>query len=101
MSLLDILLLLIIIVATIQFWRIRGITEYTNQYLKNYCEQQNLQLLSVARIKTRIGTERGKLDWHTFFSFEFSGNGADAYTGTVELKGMRVISTHMPPFKVN
>ncbi len=101
MSLFDILILLVFVVVAIQFWRVRDITEYTTGYLRRYCEQQHLQFISVARIKTRIAMHRGKPDWHTHFAFEFSGNGEDAYQGTIELKGKHVVSTHMPAYKIN
>lgn len=97
MNLLDIVILLVIIVVAFQFWRIRAITEFVNVYMSKYCEQMNLQLLTVARNKTGLTIHRGKLDWKTQFLFEFSSDGSNKYQGTVDLKGMQVGQIYLPP----
>ena len=101
MNLIDILILLALTVIAIQFWRIRGITEFVNRYLVQYCHKQNVQLLTVARLKTKLTFVAGKPDWHTFFSFEFSSDGTNKYSGIIELKGMRIVATEMPPYTIN
>lgn len=101
MNLTDIVLLLVIVVVAYQFWRIRAITEQANRYLQQYCEQQQLQLISVARRKTRLTIFKGKLDWHNYFDFEFSGNGEDSYLGEVEMKGLSVLSTNLPAYRIS
>jgi len=100
MTLLELVIWLIIGFTGYQFWRIRGISERTNVYLKQYCNSNNLQLLSVARAKTRFTFRYGKPDWHSKFNFEFSSNGEDRYTGEVELVGMHVLRTEVPPHRV-
>ena len=100
MTLLELVIWLIIGFTGYQFWRIRGISERTNVYLKQYCNSNNLQLLSVARAKTRLTFRYGKPDWHSKFYFEFSSNGEDRYTGQVELVGIRVLRTEVPPHRV-
>lgn len=97
----DIIVLLLLAVIAFQFWRIRGITERANRYLKAYCEQQQLQLISVARQKTRITFHRGKLDWLSEFMFEFSGNGEDTAIGILTMKGLHVTATDLPAYRVN
>ena len=77
-----------------------NLSEQTNTYLKQYCDKHGLQLLSVARAKTRSSFKYGKPDWHSKFNFEFSSNGEDRYTGEVELVGMRVLRTEVPPHRV-
>ena len=100
-SLVDILFILIIVVVIAQFWRIRAISEAANRYLSNYCEKQGLQLISVARDKTRFGLVGGKPDWKTQFIFEFSGNGEDKYQGILEMEGLRALSATVPPYRMN
>ena len=100
-SLFDILLLCIIAVMMFQFWRIRAIAEHAKFYLSRYCEKNQLQLISVARQKTRLGFHRGKLDWHTQFQFEFSGNGEDSYQGTLFMTGLSIVDTQLPAYRVN
>ena len=100
MTLLELTLWLAIGFISYQFWRIRGISESTNTYLKQYCEKHQLQLLSVARAQTRLSFKFGKPDWNSVFMFEFSSNGEDRYSGEVELVGKRVIRTEVPPHRV-
>ena len=99
-TLYDILFLLGMIVIIAQFWRIRAITEAANVYVNKYCDLQNLQFISIARSRTRIGIVRGKPDWKTQFTFEFSGNGEDKYQGVVEMEGLKEVSTVVPPYRM-
>ena len=101
MTLYDVVIFLILLLSAIQFWHVRGITERANVYLKQFCEQRNLQLISVARQRTRIAMHRGKPDWHTFFEFEFSGNGADKYSGQLEMKGRSIVNAEMPAYRID
>ncbi len=96
----DIVIILVVFVIMMQFWHIRAITETANRYLAGFCEERDLQLLSAARYKTRIGMHRGKPDWHTTFIFEFSGNGTDKYTGTLLMQGRHVVDTDLPAYRV-
>ncbi|APE05109.1 MULTISPECIES: DUF3301 domain-containing protein [Alteromonas] len=100
MTLLELVLWLSIAFVSYQFWRIREISEKTNTYLRQYCDKHQLQLLSVARVKTRISLKYGKPDWNSVFMFEFSSNGEDRYSGEVELVGSRIMRTDLPPHRV-
>jgi len=100
MTLLELVLWLSIGFTGYQFWRIRGMSEKSNDYLKHYCETHGLQLLSVARSRTRFSFKYGKPDWHSTFVFEFSSNGEDRYSGEVELVGLRIVRTDVPPHRV-
>jgi hypothetical protein len=101
MNLYDLILLMMIAMFAVQFWRFRGIAESAQKYLQDYCDKKELQLLSVARNKTRLGVYRGKLDWQSEFIFEFSGNGEDSYQGQIKMSGLRVLETWLPAYKIN
>lgn len=101
MTLGNILLLVLITVVVILFWRTRAMAESARSYLEAYCEKQGIQLISVARKKLKVGTNKGKLDWKATFSFEFSGNREDKYTGTIQMVGLTVVSVELPPFRVS
>ena len=96
----SVLWLLLIIAIGMQFWSLRGISEQAYRYLAGYCDKQGLQLLSVARTRTRPIWFRGKLTWSTEFSFEFSGNGEDKSIGSVWLKGHTVTQIDVPPYRL-
>lgn len=100
MTLLELVVWLVIAFAAYQFWRVRAISEATYKYLTHYCNTHQLQLLSVARAKTRFSFKYGKPDWHSSFNFEFSSNGEDRYSGQVELVGLRIVHTEVPPHRV-
>lgn len=100
MTLGNILLLVILVAIGYRFWRLRDFSEMARRYIESYCSQHNLQLLSVARSKTRIAMNRGKLDWKLTFQFEFSGTGEDRYIGSVEMLGNKVLSTYTPPHRI-
>ena len=100
MTLTSLTILLAITVIAIQFWRLRGIAEYSIEYAKRYCENNGLQYMSLARKRTRITGKYGKLDWEVEYDFEFSSNGEDAYLGTIISVGKHIVSTELPVYKV-
>ncbi|GAB5382044.1 MAG: DUF3301 domain-containing protein [Aliiglaciecola sp.] len=100
-NLADILLLAVIIAIGFQFWRIRAISEQAKHYLERYCDSQGLQLISVARSKTRLTFHKAKLDWRTEFNFEFSSTGEERYLGKLCMRGLTVVDTEMPAYRIN
>ncbi len=100
-NLFDIIILLVVVVVMFQFWRIRAIAEQAKVYLQHYCDKHHLQLISVARQKSRLAFYRGKLDWKSEFIFEFSGNGEDSNQGTLYMSGLHVTETLLPAYRVN
>lgn len=100
MNIYDLIVLIIILLVVAMFWRFRASSEAIKEYLEAYCEQRQLQLISIARHKTSIGSYRGKLDFHSIFNFEFSGNGEDSYQGQVKLVGTKVLEVDIPAYRV-
>jgi hypothetical protein len=100
MNLYDLILLITIFLAVAIFWRFRGISEAVKVHLDNYCEQRQLQLISVARHKTRVSSYKGKLDFQSVYNFEFSGNGEDSYQGQVTMIGLRMVNVDLPAYRV-
>ena len=100
MNLFDLILLIGIFLLAAMFWRFRAISEAVKTQLDTYCERQQLQLISVARVKTRLGSYRGKLDFHSDFVFEFSGNGEDSCQGQVKMIGLKVQHIDTPAYRV-
>jgi hypothetical protein len=101
MTLGSLVILLSICWVGFQYWRLRGIAEFSIQYANQYCEQHNLQFLSLARRSTRISAYRGKLDWKVVYQLEFSSSGSDAYIGTMTSFGNKVIEMNLPAYKIN
>ena len=100
MNLFDLVLLIGIFLLALMFWRVRGISEAVKTQLDTYCDRQQLQLISVARVKIRLGSYKGKLDFHSDFVFEFSGNGEDSCQGQVKMIGLKVQNIDTPAYRV-
>ena len=100
MNLFDLILLIGIFLLAAMFWLFRAISEAIKSQLDAYCERQQLQLISVARVKIRLGSYRGKLDFHSDFIFEFSGNGEDSCQGQVKMIGLKIQNIDTPAYRV-
>jgi hypothetical protein len=101
MNIYDLTLLIGIFILAAVFWRFRAISEAVKIHLDAYCERQQLQLISVARVKTGITSYKGKLDLKSEFVFEFSGNGEDSYKGHVSMIGVKVLNIDTPAYRVD
>jgi hypothetical protein len=101
MNLYDLILLILLCLGLGLFWRFRGVSEAAKSHVEAYCEQKNIQMISIARTKTRVGSERGKLDLHCDFMFEFSGNGEDSNQGTLKMKGLKMANIELPAYRVH
>ena len=79
----------------------RKLAESARQYMQKYCEDHQLQFISIARSRTRLkfDAKRG-LYWQNHYGFEFSGDGESRYEGTLVLNGTKVQSVDMPVYRV-
>ena len=100
MNLFDLILLIGIFLLAAMFWRFRAISEAVKSQLDAYCDRQQLQLISVARVKIRLGSYKGKLDFHSEFVFEFSGNGEESCQGQVKMMGLKIQNIDTPAYRV-
>lgn len=101
MNLFSIVFLCFFALVAYQFWRLRSIAEQIRGYLQRYCQQNQLQLLSLARKRSRIRLHKGKPDWQCEFVFEFSGNGQDSYQGHLHCTGLSISQLDLPAYKIN
>lgn len=95
---------IIILVSTLLylFWQDRRAAETAREYAKRHCEKLNVQFLSIACQRKRLGIlKNGKPGLKTAFMWEFSSNGEDTYVGTLHLEDAKVISVDVPPHKLN
>ncbi|MGL5947726.1 MAG: DUF3301 domain-containing protein [Aeromonas sp.] len=94
----DVLWILALFALGLLFWRQRQQAELATRYLRQYCQRQDLQLLSVAR--SRRQWSRQPLGLLTLYQFEFSSDGESAYQGTLRLRGLQVVGIDLPPFRM-
>lgn len=74
------------------YWHIRRQSEFAYLWLKQYCRQQDLQLLTLYRYRYRW--RRGRL--LAQFKFEFSHDGLQRDEGDLWLHGLRVVDVSLP-----
>ncbi|MFT6270750.1 MAG: hypothetical protein ACJAVV_003589 [Alphaproteobacteria bacterium] len=100
MDLANVVILLVVIVLVVQFWRQRSIAEYMVQYANQYCKKHKLQYISLARTGTKFTVYKGRLDWQLSYQMEFSSDGQTEYVGTIISHGKHVVSVDLPAYRV-
>lgn len=84
------------------FWLDRQAAESAREYANRHSKQLNVQFLSIACIKKRVGIlKTGKPGLKSSFAWEFSSNGQDSYTGVVHLENDKIVSVDVPPHKLS
>lgn len=101
MSLVDIWVGLGLFIIGWHFYHQRKIAELARDHAAKYCEQNNLQFISIAKIKARLKSQphRG-LIWCNEYQFEFSGDGESAYQGHLTMHGTRLESVDLPVYRI-
>ena len=95
-------LILCVSVVIYLFWVDRLAAENAREFAKRHCEKQQVQFLSIACNKKRLGIlDNGKPGLKSEFSWEFSSTGQDSYTGTLYLHNGKIVKVDMPPHKLN
>ncbi|OOE66203.1 hypothetical protein BZG25_10715 [Salinivibrio sp. ML198] len=92
----DLLTILLVVVAALLFWQQRRQSEQAHQYIRQYCQRMELQLLSIARGRHTIRRTEQGWQWLTQYWFEFSATGDDHYIGHAQLRGLRLKAIDTP-----
>lgn len=100
MDLTNVVILLILVVIVVQFWRLRSIAEFMVQYANQYCNKHKLQYISLARTETRFKIYKGRLDWQLSYQMEFSSDGQTEYIGIIVSHGKHVVSIDLPAYRI-
>lgn len=83
------------------FWQNRKIAESAWQHAENQAKQLNVQLLSIACTKRRIGVlKNGKPGIKSQFLFEFSSDGETKYQGELEFEDIKLVKSTIPPYRM-
>ncbi|WP_448213848.1 DUF3301 domain-containing protein [Colwellia sp. MEBiC06753] len=97
----DIYIFLAIFLFGWYFWYLRKVTETARVHAERYCQQQGLQLISIARRSARPAfNKRNGVFIKTIFDFEFSGDGESSATGAMELNGLKLINVDLPAYRI-
>jgi len=83
------------------FWLNRKVAEAANLHAQRQIEQLNVQLMSVACNKRRVGIlKSGKPGIKSEFIFEFSSDGQSVYQGVLIMENELLKSVVIPPHKI-
>ncbi|MFD2179271.1 DUF3301 domain-containing protein [Veronia pacifica] len=93
----DLLAILAVSLFCFLFWQQRRQSENAQRFIRQRCQQLDLQLLSIARGEHSFGWPKGPVNFQTRYFFEFSVNGADSYQGYALMVGLRLKSVYIPP----
>ena len=97
----NIYLLLLVCLVFWYFIFLRKVAEAARHHIHQYCQQEKLQYLSIARISSRLRfNKRLGLHWYSLFEFEFSGDGESKYTGRAALRNYKLADINVPAFKI-
>ncbi|TMP47305.1 DUF3301 domain-containing protein [Pseudoalteromonas citrea] len=84
------------------FWFSRQFAESAKQHAERQAERLQVQLLSVACQKRRLGILRnGKPGIKSQFMFEFSSDGETVYQGVLHLENSHLLKSDIPPHRIS
>jgi hypothetical protein len=97
----NIYLLLIVCLFLWYFIYLRKVSEVALLHIKQYCEKDALQFISLSRnsSKLRFSKALGP-HWISTFDFEFSGDRESSYQGQATLCGYKLDNIHVPMYKI-
>jgi len=97
----NIYLLLIVFLVFWYFVYLRRVAEFAQQHIEKYCQNENLQFISIARTSSRLRfNKRLGIHWLSLFEFEFSGDGESSYTGKLLLRNYKLDTVEVPAYKI-
>ena len=97
----NIYILLIFFLICWYFIYLRKVAEFARIHTQQYCQKENLQYLSIARISSRLTfNKRMGIHWHSIFEFEFSGDGESQYIGRVLLRNYKLDKIDIPAYRI-
>lgn len=79
----------------------RKLAESARRFVQNYCEEHQIQFISIAKTRSRIvfDSKQG-LTWRNDYRFEFSGDQQSKYDGTLIIQGNKVKDIDLPAYRV-
>lgn len=97
----EIYVLLLAFLIIWYFISLRKIAERARILAQQYCKQNSLQFIAIARTKTSVGiSKRQGIFIKSIFEFEFSGDGESSYQGYLTMHGNKPLDFELPAYKV-
>ena len=97
----NIYLLLFVCLIFWYFIFLRKVAEFARHHIRQYCQQEKLQFLAIARVSSRLRfNKRMGLHWLSIFEFEFSGDGESRYSGRVALQNYKLAEIDVPAYRI-
>ena len=97
----NIYFLLIVCLFLWYFIYLRKVSECALRHIKQYCEKDALQFISLSRSSSRLRFSKTLgPHWVSIFDFEFSGDRESSYQGQATLSGYKLDNIHVPMYKI-
>jgi hypothetical protein len=94
--------LLLIFLLCWYFIYLRKISEIALFHANQYCEQNHIQFIAIARRSSRLHfSKKHGLVWFSIFDVEFSGDGESSNNATLSLYGLKLDNVEIPPYRVH
>ncbi len=94
--------LLLLCILCWYFIYLRKVSEAARSHANRYCEQNQLQFITIARRSSRLTfTRKHGLVWYSLFDIEFSGDGESNNYATLSLYGLKLDNVDIPPYRVH
>lgn len=102
-DLIDLLLLGVLVLGAVLFWRAQRIRETALLATRRHCEREAVSLLDetvgLKRLRLRREAPGGPLRLWRFYEFEFTVTGGERYRGETLVIGERVARITLPPHR--
>jgi|TARA_B110000908_G_C10091091_1_gene374047 hypothetical protein len=84
------------------FVYIRKVSEAALKHCQQYCQNEELQFIAIARRSSRFKfTKKEGFYLFSLYDFEFSGDGDSCYQGQVSLKALKLDRVELPAYRVH
>ncbi|WP_462171433.1 DUF3301 domain-containing protein [Pseudoalteromonas xiamenensis] len=94
-------MIMAVAVVIASFWMSRVVADAAKVHAERQAESLNVQLLSVAMKRFRLGINRtGKPGIQAEFVFEFCSDGDSVYQGLLYLENERLVKVDIPPHRI-
>ncbi|MFV0575516.1 MAG: DUF3301 domain-containing protein [Vibrio sp.] len=96
----DLLMILAVMFGAFLFWQQRRQSEIAQAAIARHCDQLDLQLLSVSRLRYQFRLPDGQFRFNALYQFEFSARGDDYYQGRAIMIGFKAYKFMLPPYRI-
>ena len=81
------------------FYQQRKLAELARWHAHQYCQQQQIQFVSIAKQKSQLKF-KPRFHFQNHYVLEFSGDGVHSAQGVLIMNGSQLQSIELPPYQI-